>query len=176
MKFFGMILAMSISMVSTATLADDRLPAPPQFDLIEPEMTIPSPPSDLGALVFPMEANDIAPFSGVLINSEGLAWIMTQFVYAQRFLLLEMDRRVSATRLWAEREVRVRSVRHQTDVEALNLLLAGANRSRDRAQDEVTRLSRQIGWSPREKLALVFSVVAALAVGAIGGWALSKLP
>lgn len=153
-----------------------ELPTPPTFQLVEPILSIPQPPANLGALIVPIHQNDVAPFEGVLINQEGISWIMMNFVHIQRLLLLEMEHQVSVTRLWAETELRLVHTQHRTDVRAAGVRLEGMERSRDRLQEELGRVSRQVGWSAREKVVLVVSIVGALAVGLVGGWALSKLP
>ena len=161
---------------NTGDAQDVELPTPPRFELIEPQLVVPKPPQDLGALIVPVEQNDAAPFEGVLINQEGISWIMTNFVHVQRLLLLEMEHQVSVTRLWAETELRLAHTQHTTDVRAHSIRLEGMERSRDRLQEELGRVSREIGWSLREKVVLIVSIVGALAAGVVVGWAVSKLP
>lgn len=173
MKYLAAIMALIF--VSSTTYAQE-LPEPPRFELVEPTMTVGSPPSDVQALQTILDAGDRAPYDGILLNQEALSWIMTSFVFVQRNLIEEMNRRVSITRLWGRTNIETYRVELDAQRESLHVQIQTIAADRDRALAEVERLSRDVGWSRREKLVLVLSLLGSLAVGSLLGWGISKLP
>lgn len=173
MRYLAAIMAF-IFISSTATAQE--IPEPPRFELVEPTMTVGSPPSDIQALQTILDAGDRAPYDGILLNQEALSWIMTSFVFVQRNLIEEMQRRVGITRLWGRTNIEMHRVEIEAQRAAFQVQLETIAASRDRALREVEVLSRDVGWSRREKVVLVLSLLGSLAVGALLGWGISKLP
>ena len=175
-KLINVVMVFVFAFTSMNVTLAQEIPEPPRFQLIEPTMSVGSPPADVGALQTILEEGSPAPFDGILLNQEALSWIVTNFVFVQRNLIEEMNRRVGITRLWARTHFETIAVSRDADQQAFDVQLALLRSARDDAFQELEALARDVGWSRREKFVLILSVLGTLVVGALGGWGLSKLP
>lgn len=174
-KFVSSVLV-AVMISTTFQVSAQEIPESPRFELVEPTMSVGAPPSNIGALQTLLSEGQRAPFAGILLNNEALSWIMTNFVFVQRNLIEEMNRRVGITRLWARTNIETINVSREADQQAFQVQLNMANSGRDRALEELERVSRDVGWSRREKFTLVLSLIGTLVIGSLIGWGLSKLP
>jgi len=160
--------SVAIPVVTTQTVeATWIISPPPVFDLGRP-MTVRYDATNIpNAQFYTIRTGDRAPISGVLLNAEANAWLISQFEYIQNYWITEMNRRVELTLLWGTSEVAGVRVRSETELQALNVRVVSLQEENHLLTQTTERLIRE---NRRQRILYRFlfsSAAIAVAVGAV---------
>lgn len=127
---------------------------PPRFELAQPISLSYNESAIPGARIYSIRQGQTAQVTGVLLNPEANAWIISQIEFLQRYWILEMNRRVELTTAWANAEMQgIRSEQQEEidlyqirirELENQNQILVRTNENmirENRRQNVLKRLS-----------------------------------